>query len=244
MTFPTDQICTILFDYGNTLVPFSHEALARLDRALEAALVHHFGRVDREQMLRIREADRLAPYQGEHRENDPAEVTANMVQRLYGRRPSPEVLEDLLRVRYETFLEVIELPAGVAPLLERLGRRYALGLISNYPDAAAIRHSLRRVGIEAHFEAVVISAEVGYIKPHPRIFQTAAEQMRLDPATTLLVGDNWLGDIQGAKRFGMKAAWLRQYDLVEVFPTGPEDHQPDLVLEHLDELEAHLVNGR
>ena len=55
---------------------------------------------------------------------------------------------------------------------------------------------------------------------------------------TLYVGDNWLGDIQGAKRFGMKAAWIRQYIPYEDFPENPGDHQPDLVVEHLSELSA------
>ncbi len=240
MTFDGGQIRTILFDYGNTLVPFSHDAVAQLDGAFERALARHFGRVDREQMQRLREADRLAPYRGDHRENDPVEVTASLVCRLYGRRPSPEVLEDLLRVRYEAFIDAIELPAGVLSLLHRLSERYRLGLVSNYPDGAAIRHSLRRIGIESVFEAIVISGEVGYVKPHPCIFNVAAEKLQLDPQSTLLIGDNWLGDVQGAKRYGMKAAWLRQYDLVEVFPPNPGDHPPDLVLDHLNELESHL----
>ena len=64
--------------------------------------------------------------------------------------------------------------------------------------------------------------------------------MGVQPEATLYVGDNWLGDIQGAKRFGMRAAWITQYVPYEKFDREPGHHEPDLIIEHLQEL-AGLV---
>lgn len=132
----------------------------------------------------------------------------------------------------------IEAHPEVAVILEQLSARFRLGLISNYPDARAIRHSLDRVGLAQWFEVVVVSADVGRVKPHPLVFETALSEMNARPETTLYVGDNWLGDIQGAKRLGLKAVWTQQFVPYEDFPREPDHHPADAEISHLSELLA------
>ena len=125
-------------------------------------------------------------------------------------------------------------------VLARLGARYRLALVSNYPCAASIRDSLARLDLARCFEAVVVSAEVGRVKPHPAPFEAALAVLELAPADCLFVGDNWLGDVQGAKRLGMRAVHLVQYDTHERFEPAPGDHPADATLAHLEELPALL----
>ena len=80
---------------------------------------------------------------------------------------------------------------------------YRLGLLSNFGDAA------RRLWREVYpfidyFEGVVISAEVGLMKPDPRIYHLAAESVQVAPAEALFV-DDFIENVAGARAVGMPA---------------------------------------
>jgi 2-haloacid dehalogenase len=79
--------------------------------------------------------------------------------------------------------------AGTVAVLDELaarGRRlYALTNFSHetWPVARA------RFDFLGRFEDVVVSGEVGLVKPDPRIYRLAIERCRLDPARTVFVDD-------------------------------------------------------
>ena len=77
---------------------------------------------------------------------------------------------------------------------------------------------------------------MGRVKPHPLPFRTILGELDVAPLEALYVGDNWLGDIQGAKRIGMRAAFIVQWETPEKFDRRPDDHEPDLTISHLSEL--------
>jgi len=230
------QLDALIFDYGNTLIEFGPDQVNTCDRALSNALEAMFGTHDFDKLQEIQHRERRSPYEGELRENDLAGTTRSLIQALFETDTSDEQLAELLEVRFNVMVSSIEVDAAVHDLLERLSKRFRLGLISNYPCSRSINHSLAQHGLDRWFETVVVSADVGHVKPHPKLFDLAVSSMKVRPEATLYIGDNWLGDIQGAKRFGMKAAWIRQYIPYEDFPENPGDHQPDLVVEHLSEL--------
>ena len=89
-------------------------------------------------------------------------------------------------------------------------------------------------------DAIVVSGEVGYVKPHRLLFSTVADKLGIEPHQAVFVGDNWLGDVQGAKRFGMWAVHTVQFDTLEIFDREDGHHDADLTIRHLRELEAHL----
>lgn len=234
----------VIFDYGNTLVEFSRNQVVVCDTALADALEKHFGKPDFEKLSAIRDRDRLAPYSGDpplYRENDLVQITTAMIQELYGVDPSPEQLAEILRARFEVFVRIVRAEPGVYELLERLGERYKLGLLSNYPDGAAIRESLAKTGLDAYFQAVVVSADVHLVKPHPVPFLTILDALRVRANQAVLVGDNWLADVQGGKRAGLRVVLTRQWKPPEELPRRPGDYEPDAVIENLCELEAELL---
>lgn len=85
-----------------------------------------------------------------------------------------------------------------------------VGLISNSHRSLA--------SFESHFElqgliaAAVSSSEHGYMKPHVSIFRAALDQVGVDAADALMVGDNVRQDIEGALGVGMRAALLHRGD--------------------------------
>lgn len=236
MPLDAGRIRAILFDYGNTIIPFARPQMDACDNALREAMEENFGPVDRNRLRELRDADRLAPYKNGYRENDLTEIVIALVRRLFDRDPTPEQTAVLLRARYEAVVAAIKAPPYAPGVLAELEKRYRLALVSNYPDGKAIRASLQHTGLARFFESVVISGEVGFVKPHPRPFEVCLEQLGLRPSDAVYVGDNWLADVQGAKQVGLHMIWTRQYEAVDSFAAGPGDHQPDLTIQHLTEL--------
>ncbi len=115
------------------------------------------------------------------------------------------------------------LNAEAPELLQRLRKRnLKIGLICNTGRGPghALRELMRREGILDYFDATVFSDEIGYGKPDPRIFLTAAERLELKPRDILHVGDNLENDVRGAQSAGMKTI-LFDYDVPSGFRTQP-----------------------
>ena len=67
----------------------------------------------------------------------------------------------------------------------------------------------RAAGLDKLAPFIIVSEAAGYKKPDPRIFRDALELTGISsPEQILFVGDNPHADIEGAKRFGMKTAWV------------------------------------
>lgn len=234
-------ITTLIFDYGNTLIEFGRTQVDFCDARLAEELQRIYGPHDSARFRQMRDRNRLSPYQGDHREQDLREIAEEWVADLYGQRSDREHIDALLKVRFASLVDAIRAPDYLHDLLRRLQGKFRLGLLSNYPDGPAIRASLKRIGIEEFFSGIVVSGEVGYVKPHPVPFQEILKQLGASPAESVLIGDNWLGDIQGAKRLGLRAIHTRQFVPYEIFDRQAGDHEADGVIEHLLELEKEVL---
>jgi HAD superfamily hydrolase (TIGR01549 family) len=91
---------------------------------------------------------------------------------------------------------------------------------------AAFLEELRQEGLLEHFEVVVSSDQVGYRKPHLAIFARALEALGLRGEECAHVGDRLVADVEGARRAGMTAVWMRALAPADAAPERPEQ-QPD-----------------
>ena len=241
MPIDREKVRAVVFDYGNTLIEFTARHVQALDAAIASALEQHFGRFDPDRYAELRRRAYRSPYSDPQlRESTIPALLDALVRELFGRPSRDAELEAIIAVHDEHFVNLIEAPPGLHELLDRLRRRYRLALVSNYPCGPSIRRSLQRTGIEPHMDAVVVSGEVGYVKPHRLLFSTVADCLDARPDEAVFVGDNWFGDVQGAKRFGMWAVHTLQFDTLEVFEREADHHDADLVIRHLAELEGSL----
>lgn len=123
-------------------------------------------------------------------------------------------------------------------------RGYRLGAITNRGYSGLRFHQeMRDLGLAKLFEVTVISCDVGYMKPHPRIFQYALEAMDVEAAESVMVGDSLRADVEGAKTVGMLAVWRRPSTAEPVEATEDEPEQvgpvqPDYVIETIGELRS------
>jgi len=92
------------------------------------------------------------------------------------------------------------------PVLERLARRYRLGVVSNF--TGNLEPCLTELGLARLFAAASDSAVVGCSKPDPRIFLGTLARLRARPERAWMVGDNFEADIRGAAALGLRTCWL------------------------------------
>ena len=120
-------------------------------------------------------------------------------------------------------------------VLEALGRRYRLGVVSNfYGNLATV---CEEAGIRPFFTAVVDSGRSGYLKPDPRIFHQAVEELGVDHSRAMFVGDSLPRDMAGARAVGIPHIWITAPTPHGKRPCCPEDG----VIHYLDELAELLL---
>ena len=93
-------------------------------------------------------------------------------------------------------------------ILDKLSKRYTLGIIAN--QSAGSEQRLENWGIGKYFDLVIASAETGVEKPDPRIFEIALERANCLAEDAVMVGDRIDNDILPAKKLGMKTIWVKQ----------------------------------
>jgi FMN phosphatase YigB (HAD superfamily) len=189
----------------------------------------------------LRDRQLSAPYLNGHRESTLSGLMAELVRELFLHEPTAEETGRLVSLRCKTFLDCVQPVEGVQALLSRLRTRFRLALVSNYPCGKCIRDSLHEVGYAKLFESVVVSGDVGLCKPHPKPFEQALSELGLSPTQCVYVGDNWLCDVQGAKRIGMRAILTTEYTPYQRITPEPNDYEPDARITKIGELETLLT---
>ncbi len=101
-------------------------------------------------------------------------------------------------------------PAEGAPeVLRRLKQEeYGLAILSNTPSEEFVWSSLKAYGLEDIFDHVIISAQVGYRKPHDKFLEYVRTQIQFMPEQTLMVGDRLYDDIGAARGLGVRGIWF------------------------------------
>lgn len=120
----------------------------------------------------------------------------------------------------------------VREVLEELDD-FPLCIVSN-ADHDFLLRLLERGGL--HFDKVVTSESCRAYKPQTRIFQSALELLGTRPERTLHAGDSLDADVLGAKRAGLKAAWVNRLEE----PLPPSAPRPDYVIRDLRGLKGIL----
>ena len=94
------------------------------------------------------------------------------------------------------------LDTDVVRLIERLGARYDVGLLSNAtPVLDSVLRDYHR--IDGLFKVIVNSSRVGMAKPDVRIYYLAAERMGVEPAVCVHIDDD-VENVEGARRAGFQ----------------------------------------
>jgi HAD superfamily hydrolase (TIGR01549 family) len=132
-----------------------------------------------------------------------------------------------LEQRLEEELASVRLFEDTIPtLMELKSRGIKLAIASNL--AAPYAQPLLDL-LPVKFDAYAWSFEVGYLKPHPEIFELVTKRLGMTAAVTLMVGDRYESDYLGAVNAGLQARHL-----VRSGATAPAGHCIKSLAEVLD----------
>lgn len=129
--------------------------------------------------------------------------------------------------------------AGARRVLTRLRSRHELGLVTS-GDRDRVVRQLREFRLTQIFAARVCSGDTTRRKPHPEPLRLALEQMELEAAACVYVGDS-PEDLEMARRAGVRAIAV-----LGPFPTEERLRaaRPELLLESIEELPEALARFR
>jgi len=117
---------------------------------------------------------------------------------------------------YEPMVECATLAPDVAPTLIALrDAGIKLGLVCNTPlQGEVIDKHLEVEGLLDLFPVRVYSSDIGYRKPHERIFQTALDELHVPASEAIYVGDVVKTDMVGARKAGMRTVLRQRGDAI------------------------------
>lgn len=227
-----NDIRTVLFDFDGTLVfhrPDSFDIIgefcAEIDQPLSAEAIRQ-GRRTRHHYF----VDPILRQQMEQLSRDEfwQHLNRHLLEAL-GLKGDLDRLAAELTGRFDGIELTYDCPEPACQTLSDLRTRgYALGLITNRENVDRFHEVLGLTPLEAHFELILASGEVGVRKPEPAIFDTALKRLGAVAEESLYVGDNYWADVVGAQRAGVTPVLL---DPHRVFTEAD-----CLVIESLDEL--------
>ena len=154
-----------------------------------------------------------------------------MHERLGIADPPAEISAEVVRRMETRYREDLPLVPGAVAAVERLARRWPLGLASssNRPLIDAV---LALSGLQPHFRVSVSSEEVERGKPSPDVYLEAVRRLGVPPERSAAVEDSHSG-IRSARAAGMRVVAIPN-------PSFPPDEdalrEADVVLRSLAEL--------
>lgn len=150
-------------------------------------------RYARQAEISLREVDFMARMQDTFAALSPAHLLS--VDRFIGRY-------------IEGYTSQLSLPKGHRDVLDQMHALYRIALVTNFQYWPAIYRLLDCFGLIDLFDAVVISGEFGWRKPHPAIFHEGVKRLGVTAEEAVFVGDDLKVDIEGAAACGMDTILL------------------------------------
>jgi 5'-nucleotidase len=130
----------------------------------------------------------------------------------YGEQVSATIIQEVVmhyRAAYKNARRAI---CGVVPLLQALHSRVHIAVVTN-SILVEQQEKLRICGLTSLVDTLVVSEEVGSIKPDPAIFEITLQRIGCQAHEAVMIGDSWKADVIGAQGVGIRAIWFNRFHL-------------------------------
>lgn len=142
-------------------------------------------------------------------EEDLPELANLSLSSDYGYLSREEYIEQVGRITHKSPVEVEAIMRAshirnqmLVEYVRTLRPRYKVAMLSNV-GRGLMEQLFTRQELDELFDTVVLSSEVGMVKPDPAIYQLAADQLGLAPTECVMI-DDLSRNIEGAESIGMK----------------------------------------
>ena len=185
----------LIFDFGNVVAHFDYrEACARLSRPL--------GLSGEELLERVRGLG-FSPLVQEY---ESGKISAEAFSRGFCSLVGLEITHDEFA---QAWADIFRLNEPIAEVVADLKRRgYTLVLGSNTNDLHAAQFRRQFAATLAHFDRLILSYEIGHIKPSAAFYHACAEAAGAPPAECVFI-DDLPENVAGARAAGMEGVVFR-----------------------------------
>lgn len=206
----------LLADADGTLLDFD----AAEDKALLAACAAMDIAIDEEQAAqykRINEALWKAMERGEVTQADLRVLRFSRFFDLLRIQRDPEAMGEHFVKALSLQTDEIE---GARDFLREASLRVPVVIVTNGISVVQ-RSRFERSPLNAYLSGHVISGELGFAKPDPRVIEAAVGPFDIPGAEVLMLGDSLTSDIAGANAAGIDSCWYNPHDLPNDTPHVP-----------------------
>ena len=148
---------------------------------------------------------------------------------------SSDIVAGASRAFYEEFMKYVNIDEYAKSVLEKLHKKYKLGIVSNFAIPECAHKLLSLYDLDKLFDVIVVSGAVNKRKPHPEIFIGALKELGVSASEAAFVGDTADADVAGAKTVGMRSIYLKRR-----FEENLVEFCPEYVIENLNDLPGLL----
>ncbi|MFQ5758370.1 MAG: HAD family hydrolase [Candidatus Bathyarchaeia archaeon] len=235
------RIKAVLIDFGDTLVGFERFDYDACLRELHRSLLHDGVNLPYEDFSKayFEVRDRI------YRETEDSleehsfclRVSETLKQFGHSFEPDDQLIISAVEAFMGLLIDSVTMDEQVPVVLQRLHHKYKLALVSNFGYPPTIFQLLKKFDLIRFFDAIVVSGDVGWRKPSPKIFQGALNALQVAPSEAAFVGDAPYHDIQGAKKMGMKTVLMKKNSVEE----NVNKESPDKIISRIEELPEALL---
>ena len=226
----------VIFDYIGTLVNCKGYSMDASKEKLYKALLNEGFDVAKDSFMKAysvaHEKYRKVRYEQLREVTNAIWVAEALASLGFEVTPDDSRVKAALNVFFQDFIDALEVREGAKKLLKQARAQCKVGLISNFTHAPVIYSSLRQLGIDHFFNAVVVSEETGWRKPSCHIFEGALEKLRVQANQAIYIGDSPIEDIKGAKEAGLKTVFVpSQFNTLKDLLNSQQ--KPDFIAKHI-----------
>ena len=213
------MVSYVLFDFFGTLVEYaphgpdhdfgrSHQVLRSMGGTLGYAEYRALW-ADAGERFEA-EADRTG------REFSMRDLGAGFLRQALAREPTAEEAAAMARAYLADWDTCVRYIPGLNAMLAGLSAKYRLAVASNTSDATLVPAHLEAMGVRGYFDAVFLSVNIGWRKPHPGIFTAALGELGIGPGDAVFVGDSYRADFEGPSRAGIRSFLIDPDQVMQV----------------------------
>ena len=213
----------VLFDLFDTLVMFEPSLLPKVTLNGETwnSTAQHVFTQMRSSLGKMEFTDFYEPFVESHREllelrkkdlrEYPNRKRFEIFMEKTGLKGDDGLVEQFVRSHMEALRGAMVYPEHHTEVLWYLkDKGYRLSVVSNFDHAPTARGLLAKFGIADFFEHIVISEDIGWRKPHGKIFESALASLGESPSDAIFIGDNPEADITGSSDCGIDSVWVKR----------------------------------
>ncbi|HEY0000801.1 MAG TPA: HAD family hydrolase, partial [Actinoplanes sp.] len=196
------------FDFFGTLVDYSPSRTEQGYEQSHALLRLAGAEISYEEFLAVWSEtsagfDRRA--EADDREFSMTEACTEFLGVVLGRTPTGDEVSTFVGCYVGEWNKGVTYRPEVVGCLDELAADYRLAVVSNTHQPGLVPGHLAAMGVLDRFDAVVTSVDLGWRKPHPKIYAAALDTLGIQADAAVFVGDTYDADFAGPERAGIRA---------------------------------------